>query len=139
MAPRKIKAKTVYEKSSKILFKQKWGIPKVYRFSPFLAGPNSPLESTQNIAKSQLKLFKKLHPQQEYQLTQSQAPEFSPNYMPLFFIITTEVGIASFSEKFQQKHYLGIEQNEDIPASYNFKIFPWLTRNLPNSFYSFEN
>ena len=31
-----------------------------------------------------------------------------------------------------------IEQNENI-ASYNFKIFPWLTRNFPNSFYSFEN
>ena len=24
-------------------------------------------------------------------------------------------------------------------ASYNFKVFQWLTRNLPNSFYSFEN
>ena len=31
-----------------------------------------------------------------------------------------------------------IEQNEDT-AGYNFKIFPWLTKNLPNSFYSFEN
>ena len=45
-------AKTGYEQSSKILFKQKWGIPKVYSFSPFLAGPNLPLESAQNIAKS---------------------------------------------------------------------------------------
>ena len=63
-----IKAKAVYEQSSKVLFKQKWGIPKVSSFSPFLAGPNSPLESTQNCQK--LKLFKKLHPQQEYQLTQ---------------------------------------------------------------------
>ena len=41
------KAKTVYGQSSKILFRQKWGIPKVYSFSPFLAGPNLPLESTQ--------------------------------------------------------------------------------------------
>ena len=39
------KAKIVYGQSSKILFKQKWIIPKVYSFSPFLAGPNLPLES----------------------------------------------------------------------------------------------
>ena len=32
------KAKTVYGKSSKLLFKQKWGIPKVYSFSPFWLG-----------------------------------------------------------------------------------------------------
>ena len=31
-----------------------------------------------------------------------------------------------------------VERNEGT-ASYNFKIFPWLTRNVPNSFYSFEN
>ena len=61
------KAKAVYEKSSKILFKQKWSIPKVYSFSPFLAGPNLLLESTQK----SLKLFKKLHPQECDQLTQS--------------------------------------------------------------------
>ena len=38
------KAKAVYEQSSKILFKQKWGILQVYSFSPFafLAGPNLP-------------------------------------------------------------------------------------------------
>ena len=43
----------------------------------------------QNIAKK-LKFFKKLHPQ-EYQLkpTQSQAQEFSANYVPLFNIIKT--------------------------------------------------
>ena len=46
------KAKTVYGQSLKILFKQKWRITKVYGFSPFLAGPNLPLESAQNIAKS---------------------------------------------------------------------------------------
>ena len=51
------KAKTVFGQSSKILFKQKWGIPKVYSFSPFLAGPNLPLESAQNIAK--IKTFQK--------------------------------------------------------------------------------
>ena len=49
------KAKTVYGQSSKILFKQKWGIPKVYSFSPFLAGPKLPLESAQNIAKTLMK------------------------------------------------------------------------------------
>ena len=44
------KAKAVYEKSSKILFKQKWSIPKVYSFtfSPFLAGPNLPSLKAQN-------------------------------------------------------------------------------------------
>ena len=46
------KAKAVYGQSLKILFKHKWGILKVYCFSPFLAGPNLPLESAQNIAKS---------------------------------------------------------------------------------------
>ena len=65
------KAKTVYGQSSKILFQQKWGIPKVYSFSAFLAGPNLPLESAQNIAKKKLKLFKNLHPQ-EYQLYKGQ-------------------------------------------------------------------
>ena len=45
--------------------------------------------------------------------------------------------LASSSKKFQQKH---LKQNEDIQlASYNFKISPWLTTNLPNFFYSFEN
>ena len=40
------KAKTVYrQSSSKIFFKQKWGIPKVYSFSSILAGTNLPLES----------------------------------------------------------------------------------------------
>ena len=39
-------AKTVYGQSSKILLKQKWGIPKILSFSPFLlAGPNLPVES----------------------------------------------------------------------------------------------
>ena len=44
------KAKAVYEKSSKILFKQKWSIPKIYSFtfSPFLAGPNLPSLKAQN-------------------------------------------------------------------------------------------
>ena len=44
----------VYGLSFKILFKQKWGIPKVYSFRPFLAGPNLVFESgsAQNIAKS---------------------------------------------------------------------------------------
>ena len=46
------KAKTVYGQFPKILFKQKWGITKIYGFSPFLAGPNLPLESAENIAKS---------------------------------------------------------------------------------------
>ena len=47
------KGKTVYGQSSKILFKQKWGILKVYSFSPFLAGPNLPFETkAQDIAKS---------------------------------------------------------------------------------------
>ena len=44
-------SKTVYGQSSKTLFKQKWGIPKVYSFSPLLAGSNLPLESALNIAK----------------------------------------------------------------------------------------
>ena len=46
------KAKTVYGQCPEILFKQEWGITKVYGFSPFLAGPNLPLESAENIAKS---------------------------------------------------------------------------------------
>ena len=47
------KGKTVYGQSSKILFKQKWGILKVYSFSPFLAGPNLPFETkAQKIAES---------------------------------------------------------------------------------------
>ena len=46
------KAKAVYEQSSKILFKQKWGIPQVYSFSPFafLAGPNLLPLKVRNIA-----------------------------------------------------------------------------------------
>ena len=53
------KAKAVYEQSSKILFKQKWGMPKAYSFSPFafLAGPNLPHFKVRNnidrLAKSQ--------------------------------------------------------------------------------------
>ena len=47
------KAKAVYEQSSKKFFKQKWGIPQVYSFSPFLAGPNLPPLKVQDIAKSQ--------------------------------------------------------------------------------------
>ena len=84
------KAKAVYEQSSKILFnfKQKWGIPQVSNFSPFafFAGPNFPPLKVQNVAKSQ-NFSTKLHPQ-EYQLTQSQGPEFSANYVSLFFVIT---------------------------------------------------
>ena len=46
------KAKAVYEKSSKILFKQKWGMPQVYSFSPFafLAGLNLLPLKVRNIA-----------------------------------------------------------------------------------------
>ena len=80
---------TVYEQSSKNLFKQKRGIPQIYSFSlfAFFAGPNLPPLKVQNIAKSQ-NFSMKLYPQ-EYQLRQSQVPEFSANYVSLFFVITT--------------------------------------------------
>ena len=40
------KRKAVYGQSSKILFKQKWGIAKASSFSPFLAGSNLPWKHT---------------------------------------------------------------------------------------------
>ena len=85
------KAKAVYEQSSKTLYCLSRN-GAYHKFTVlvhllFLAGPNLPPLEMQNIAKSQ-NFSKKLHPQ-EYQLTQSQDPEISANYVSLFLVITT--------------------------------------------------
>ena len=64
------KAKIVYGKSSKILFKQKWAYANFTVLVHFWLRQIYPLKA-QNIAKK-LKFFKKLHPQ-EYQLKLTQS------------------------------------------------------------------
>ena len=126
------RAKTVYGQSSKILFKQKWDIPiKFTVLVHFWLGQIYPLKSLKILLK--VKLFKNLHPQ-EYQLANTiPGPRiFCKSCATVLYHNNTQLApLKNFSRSI-------IEQNEDI-ASYNFKIFPWLTRNLPNSFYSFEN
>ena len=82
------KGKTIYGQSSKTLFKQKWGIPKA-KFHFWLDQIYLLLWKHKILL--EVKTFQKTTSSgiSTNTILQSQAQEFSANYVPLFFIITT--------------------------------------------------